>query len=62
MEREMKMSSKVARNVGLGRVRIVMRIWEPGMARSWKSFSDAGRVRGIWNAVQRSLNCPVAKV
>jgi hypothetical protein len=57
----MKMSSKVARKVGLGRVRIVVRIWEPGMARSRESFSDVGRVRGIWNAVQRSLNCPVAK-
>ena len=55
------MSSKVARKVGLGRVRIVVRIWEPGMARSRESFSDVGRVRGIWNAVQRSLNCPVAK-
>lgn len=58
---EMKISSSVARKVGLGRVRIVERISSPGITRRRESFSDVLVERGILNAVQRSLNWPVAR-
>jgi hypothetical protein len=59
---EIKILSSVARKVGLGRVRIAERISGPGMARRRASFSDVEVERGILNAVQRSLNWPVANI